>query len=115
MPRAQTAIEGDFARIIKFTALKEPMGALDLLIHALNFIAPAAAVALVLALASRFMQSKRPPALAMIAHAAINFVVGGTVLALGLWWQGADGRMVTYAALVTVMATLQWLLGRHWR
>jgi hypothetical protein len=56
-----------------------------------------------------------PPALATIAHAAINFVVGGTVLALGLWWQGADGRMVTYAALVTVMATLQWLLGRHWR
>lgn len=91
------------------------MGALDLLIHALNFVAPAAVVALVLALASRFMQSKRPPALAMIAQVAINFVVGGAVLALGLWWQGADGRMVTYAALVTVMATLQWLLGRHWR
>lgn len=91
------------------------MGALDLLIHALNFIAPAAVVALVLALGSRFVQSKRPPAFAVIAHAAINFVVGAAVLALGLWWQGADGRMLVYAALVTVMATSQWLLGRHWR
>jgi hypothetical protein len=34
------------------------------------------------------------------------------VLVAGLAWWGVDGKMATYAALVVVIATSQWLFGR---
>ena len=42
-------------------------------------------------------------------------VVGSLVLLAGLVLQGHDGRMATYAALVLVAASLEWLLHRGWR
>jgi hypothetical protein len=37
------------------------------------------------------------------------------VLLVGLWWWGVDGKMATYAALVGVVASCQWLFSRAWR
>ena len=91
------------------------MGPIDLLNHLLNFVAPAAALALLLAAAARFLKPKQAPALAWWAQIAIVFIVGVAVLAAGLLAGGRDGRMLTYAALVLATATCQWLLVRGWR
>ena len=91
------------------------MGPLDILNHLLNFVAPAAAMALLLVLSRRLVGSKTPLALSWWAHAAIVFIVGVAVLAAGLALWGRDGRMFTYAALVVACATCQWVLVRGWR
>jgi hypothetical protein len=91
----------------------------DALIHLLNFAAPALALALSLPLLARifnrFSSTKRPASLYLLAQAAINFVAGVAVLAIGLWFFGRDGKMATYAALVLVLASTQWAMGRGWR
>ena len=45
------------------------------------------------------------------------WAVAGSAVALlaGLVWTGRDGKMATYAALVAVVATTQWLAGRGWQ
>ena len=91
------------------------MGPWDAFNHLLNFAAPAAAMALLLALSGRFLGSKTPVALSWWARAAIVFVVGVAVLAAGLLVWGRDGKMLTYAALVLACATCQWFLVRGWR
>lgn len=87
----------------------------DLILHLANFVAPALVVAVLLALAGPFITKKSPVALGFIAQAAINMIVGGVVLWLGLWFLGADGKMTTYAVLLVAVATGQWLGSRGWR
>jgi hypothetical protein len=89
------------------------MGPLDILLHLLNFAAPALAVALGLALAARLFRLDRSGR-AWWVLAAINFIAGLLVLAAGLWYFGRDGKMATYAALVLVVASVQWLSARAW-
>ena len=91
------------------------MGPWDAFNHLLNFAAPAAAMALLLALSGRFLGSKTPVALSWWARAAMVFVVGVAMLAAGLLVWGRDGKMLTYAALVLACATCQWVLVRGWR
>ena len=87
----------------------------DLLNHLLNFVGPAAGVALLTAALSRIFIRKVPAATAWWAQVATNFVAGSSVLLAGLWFFGADGRMATYGALVLVCGTVQWALVRGWR
>ncbi|CAN7251170.1 hypothetical protein LJR129_001057 [Acidovorax sp. LjRoot129] len=91
------------------------MGPLDILNHTLNFLAPAAALALVLVLCGRFFGAKGGAALSRWRQFAVVFVVGLVVLACGLVVWGRDGKMLTYAALVVGCATTQWVLLRAWR
>ena len=91
------------------------MGPWDAFNHLLNFVAPAAALALLLALSGRFLGSKTPVALAWWVRSAIVFAVGVAVLLAGLLAWGRDGKMLTYAALVLACATCQWILARGWR
>jgi hypothetical protein len=91
------------------------MGFFDLLNHLLNFLAPAAFVALTVPLGTRFFKKNKPLAFTYIAQAAINFVACAIVLAAGLWWFGNDGKMATYAAMVLASATVQWVLMKGWR
>ena len=87
--------------------------------HILNFIAPAAVVALLLVLLSRvfsrFLVSKRSFVQSLWAHAATIFIVNVLVLVAGLVFFGNDGKMVTYAAMVLVAAVCQWLLFKGWK
>ena len=87
--------------------------------HLLNFIAPAAVVALLLALSSRvfsrFLVSKRPLTQSIWAQTAIIFIVNVVVLGAGLVFFGNDGKMATYAAMVLASALSQWVLARGWR
>ena len=91
------------------------MGPLDILNHLLNFVAPAAAVALLLVLAGGWIGPKGRPAMAAWRRFAVLFVVGVAVLAGGLGLVGRDGKMLTYAALVLGCASAQWVLSRSWR
>jgi hypothetical protein len=91
------------------------MGVFDAINHLLNFFAPAAFVALLVVLSSRFFKPNRSLAQQFIAQAAINFVACSVVLVLGLWFFGRDGKMATYAAMVLVSATVQWMLLGIWR
>lgn len=91
------------------------MGLIDLLIHLLNFVAPALWLALLVPLAGRLFIGNGPLALVFPKQVAINFVVSTTVLALGLWFFGRDGKMATYTAMALLCGTSQWLVSRGWR
>jgi hypothetical protein len=89
------------------------MGPLDLLNHLLNFMAPAAAVAVLLALSVKVLMRKVAPASSLSAQIAINFVVGVLVLVAGLVVFGRDGKMASYAIMVLACASSQWWVVRR--
>lgn len=87
--------------------------------HLLNFLAPAAVVAVLLVLLSRlffgFFKTKSPLAQRWYSQAAIIFIAGSVILMAGLLLFGRDGKMMTYAALVLGAAGCQWVLIRGWK
>ena len=95
------------------------MTAYLLMDHLLNFVAPAAVMALIFVLLSRifsrFLASKRPLAQSIFAQAATIFIVNVLVLMIGLIVFGNDGKMLTYAGTVVCSALCQWVLWRGWR
>ena len=91
------------------------MNLTDFAKHLLSFAAPAFAVAVLVALAARVVLPRTGQQPGWWASVALNFVAGLAVMVGGLWYFGRDGKMATYAALVVVVATCQWLAGRGWR
>ena len=95
------------------------MTAYLLLDHILNFIAPAAVVALLLVLAARllkrFLVSNRSFFRSIWAQLATIFIVNVCVLVAGLVFFGNDGKMATYAAMVLAAALCQWIFFRGWK
>ena len=89
------------------------MNALDLMNHLLNFAAPSLAVGLLLALAGRYVFSRRARAHALWLQVLVNSAVGVAALLGGLWLFGNDGKMASYAALVLCCASSQWWLSRR--
>jgi len=87
--------------------------------HLLNFIAPAAVVALLLVWLGRFFSpflvSKKPKAPSMWVNMLIVFLVNLVVLATGLVVFGHDGKMATYAAMMLAAAVCQWVLLKAWK
>jgi hypothetical protein len=91
------------------------MGFIDAVLHALNFMLPALAVALLVTFCGRFFKQNKPLAGKFIARSAINFVVCLAVLSIGLILTGRDGKMFTYLAMVMASGTVQWVLSGGWR
>ncbi|HXD41147.1 MAG TPA: hypothetical protein VN649_11330 [Ramlibacter sp.] len=91
------------------------MAPADLILHLLGFVAPALAVALLVALAAPLVTPRTPGFYSWWAQAAINTIAGVAVSAAGLWHFGVDGKMATYAALVLAVASCQWACSRAWR
>ncbi len=91
------------------------MGFLAALYHLLNFFAPALLMALGLSVVARLVLPKTHQMTVWWLQVAINFAVGCAVLFGGLWWFGRDGKLVTYAALVLLGVSCQWILARGWR
>jgi heme A synthase len=88
------------------------MGFFDLLNHVLNFLAPAAWMAVAMSLAPRIFKGNRPLKPSVRAMAAINFIVSVAALLLGLIVFGRDGKMASYLAMVVLCATSQWWMLR---
>lgn len=91
------------------------MTALVLLNHVLNFLAPALCLALLLSLASHWVFRSKAKKSGLGMQLAVNVVLGLLVLTLGLWFFGRDGKMATYALMLVVSATAQWVMLRGWR
>ncbi|MES2400233.1 MAG: hypothetical protein V4573_09635 [Pseudomonadota bacterium] len=87
--------------------------------HLLNFVVPAAFVALILMVLAqffgRFYKRKRSSSYSWRAQLLIIFVVNLLILVVGLVVFGTDGKMATYAALVVGGALCHWVLGRGWK
>ncbi|MNV44752.1 hypothetical protein D3C71_1365210 [compost metagenome] len=92
-----------------------PMGPLAVANHLVNFIAPAAAVALVLVLCGRWVGARAVSGMSAGRQWVVVFVIGVLVLGGGLALWGHDGKMLTYAALVVATASCQWVLVRGWK
>jgi len=91
------------------------MDSSDLFYHLIGFVAPAVAVAVLVALGARVVMPGRAYVRPWWLQSAINSIVGVMVLAAGLWHFGVDGKMATYAALVVAVASCQWATSRAWR
>ena len=88
------------------------MGFIDLILHLLNFGAPAAFVALLMVFIPRFLMRKRPQVPVWWTQFAINFIVCLSALLIGLVVLGRDGKMLTYLALAVCCASSQWWMLR---
>lgn len=84
------------------------MGPLDIANHLANFLAPAAVLALVLALLGRFFRKKSAYPSAIWSQFAINVVLIALASLAGLVLFGRDGKMLTYLAQVLAGASSQW-------
>lgn len=91
------------------------MPAFDFLLHLLGFIAPAFFLALTLPLLARLFLGRDRQLLSFCKTFGLLLALGCLVLALGLVLTGQDGQMATYAVLVLVLASAQWLLAEGWR
>ncbi len=87
----------------------------DLLLHLLNFMAPAVFVSAVTVALSQLGRKKQTPLIGLWPQLALNFAVCLSILLAGLWFFGRDGKMATYAALVVLSAGCQWVMLRGWR
>jgi membrane protease YdiL (CAAX protease family) len=93
------------------------MTVLAALIHIFNFILPAVFVGgLLAALAPLVLRIKTKRTRQQVMRQwLINSIVGIAVLALGLWFYGVDGKMMSYTALVATQALSQFMQLRAWR
>lgn len=85
---------------------------LTLLLHVLNFVAPAIFIAAVLTLLAPWLWKGSAGKLNWRWRFAILSVTGVAVLVAGLAWTGADGSMATYLTLALAMGTVQWVMGK---
>jgi hypothetical protein len=90
------------------------MGPLDTLNHLLNFLAPAATVGFAVAFLAPLFMRKPAPARSWMQQGAFNCMAGIAAMAAGLWFFGNDGKMASYALLVVLVASSQWLGSKGW-
>jgi hypothetical protein len=90
---------------------------LSALLHLVNFILPAVFVGGLLSIFAAIalrIKIKRTRQQVM-RQWLVNALVGTAALALGLWFYGVDGKMMTYAALVLACGISQFVQLRAWR
>lgn len=84
------------------------MGPYDALVHILNFITPALAMALLLPSLVRLLWWRQLRSVAWRTMAWRVALVSCIVLVAGLLLSGRDGAMSTYGALVLASAVVVW-------
>lgn len=84
------------------------MDALAWLNHVLNFFAPALFLALLLPLVGRVRLRRKRKSL--LWQMTLQMLLGGLTLGAGLVLLGNDARMLTYASLVLVCASAQFVM-----
>ena len=83
--------------------------------HLLNFLAPALAVGLLVAVLPALFFKKLSAHHSWAIQGAINSVACLMALLAGLWLFGHDGKMASYTAMALACASSQWLAAKAWR
>ena len=91
------------------------MDSLSLIVHLANFSAPALFMAAWMWLLARVMWRHQSMHFKPWHQFVLNSFAGIAVLLAGLLLGGQDGKMLTYASLVVVIASLQWVFFKAWR
>ena len=91
------------------------MDSLSLIVHLVNFLAPAVFMAAWMGVLTRLLWRHKPSLVKPWQQFVLNSLAGMVVLIGGLVLGGQDGKMLTYSLLVVVCASLQWLFFRSWR
>ena len=86
------------------------MNLLDQLVHVLYFGAPAAFLALALPACARLFKLSQRKNVSWATQALMIFLTALSVLCVGLWQLGFDGKMTTYAVMVLTAASVQWFM-----
>jgi hypothetical protein len=87
----------------------------DALLHALNFLAPALWMAILLVAAERVLARKRVIKPSAKGRLAIYFLLGLAALGAGLLLFGRDAKMATYAALVALPTLASLSFQKFWK
>lgn len=90
------------------------MAPLDFLIHLINFAMPAVVVGTLVALVAPWVL-KKPSVRSRWKQAAVNAAAGTLTMVAGLMAFGNDGKMATYAAMLAMVATSQWIAVAGWK
>ena len=87
--------------------------------HLLNFVAPAAAVAVLMTLLAAFFgrifKSKSVSSKPVGAQIATLFAVNLGVLVAGLLFFGNDAKMASYAVMVIAAGVCRWVMLQSWK
>ncbi len=89
------------------------MPPLEVLNHLLNFLAPALAVGVALALCGPFVTGQKFLATTLLRNSLRNVLIGAVLLGAGFWLFGHDGKMASYVAMVLGCALSQGLLAQR--
>lgn len=81
--------------------------------HIAGLLMPALGMAVCMPWVGRVVMGPGGPA--WFKRTLVHALVGAVVLVTGLVLQDHDGRMATYAALVVVAGSLEWVMHRGWR
>ncbi len=87
------------------------MGPIDAFWHLLNFFAPAVGVGLLASGLAKLLWRRELKSVAWMRLAGWAAAACAAVLIAGLVVFGHDGKMATYAAMVTVCALTLWWVG----
>lgn len=87
------------------------MSPLDILVHLVNLLLPAAGVGVIAPTLAKLLWRRELATVAFGRLALWCTVAGGVVIVTGLVVLGRDGRMATYLALVAAAALVLWWLG----
>lgn len=87
------------------------MGPLDAFWHLLNFVAPAVGLGLLSAAAAKLLWRRELAAMPWRRLARDAVLASALMLLAGLLLFGRDGKMGTYAAMVTACALTLWWRG----
>lgn len=91
------------------------MGPLDALWHVANLFMPALGLGALAATLAKLLWQRELAAVAWQRLAGPACAACAAVVLAGLLLFGRDGKMATYAALMLVLASTQWGMGRGWR
>ena len=93
------------------------MGPYEQVIQIVNWLLPAWVLGLLLVAVSALLSRWGWPRASWRwgAQWLMQGVLGSLVIAVGLFFWGVDGKMMTWTSLVVISATTQWLLCQGWR